>query len=97
MKWKLNLPVYYFCFGIVFQLIYSSYISGLDSNTSSSNIYLYIRTFYQVVPLILVIVIIVLELIKKKRDFAYLINIVFYNLVALYTVSAFWGLFVVIK
>ncbi|PAT01787.1 hypothetical protein CI105_04675 [Candidatus Izimaplasma bacterium ZiA1] len=97
MKWKLNLPVYYFCFAIVFQVIYSSYISELDSQTLISNTYLFVRTFYQVVPLILVIVIIVVELIKKKRNFAKLINIVFYNLVALYTVSAFWGLFVAMK
>jgi len=93
MKWKWNLPVYYFCFVIVFNFISFNYITELDSSTLVSNAMLYIRTFHQVVPLILVIMIIILELIKKKRDFANLIDLVLFNFVALYTVSVFLGLF----
>ncbi|PAT01785.1 hypothetical protein CI105_04665 [Candidatus Izimaplasma bacterium ZiA1] len=93
MKWKWNLPVYYFCFVIVFNLLSSNYISGLDSYTLVSNTMSYIMTFHKVVPIILVIVIIVFELIKKKRDFANLINLALFNFVALYAVSVFWGLF----
>ena len=93
MKWKWNLPVYYFCFVIVFNFISFNYITELDSSTLVSNAMLYIITFHKVVPLILVIMIIILELIKKKRDFANLIDLVLFNFVALYTVSVFLGLF----
>jgi len=94
MKWKWNLPIYYFCFLIVFDLLSSNYIRELDSYTLMYNTYSYIRTFYHLMPLILIIVITIIELLKKKRSFKNLINLVFYNLVALYAVSTFFGFFI---
>ena len=76
MKWKWNLPIYYFCFLIVFDLLSSNYIRELDSYTLMYNIYSYIRTFYHLMPLILIIVITIIELLKKKRSFKNLINLV---------------------